>query len=491
MLQSSKRLLQTIPKIRSSFFQPFASYKPKRSFSNQPGTNFDEIMSSSKSKFPTTSVAIGLTIAAAFAYYQFYLPKSSEEEAAPQINRAKADLLNPEGPKVSVELRKEIGAEGKDDISTALRLQDSAKGKFSLDNYDEVVDLLELALQILRNVQAEESSHGADIYFDLGFYQFHNRDISKSREAFNKAYELYAKNKNDEKAFDALDMLALTYDKNPEGGEPIFEKIIQKSLDKSGDANPGLAKAYIQYGVWNIKNNKGDAGVKLLGKALETVEKCGKKGNSEDLGPIVNQLLNAYSEAGAVNQGIKASESTLKYIDINKNPGLLVDIAGLYSEGNESKKSIEFYRKYLSTLKTSGKDSYAAGKIIQSIASEYEKQKEDQNALASWKEFNGLFDSSNSKEIKLMSVYGRLRSFALYNRRGKTNEATKELEEAYSKAEGLLGNNHMYSLTLNKILSSYKANSKEPKLDLDSLTLILIALEDNLQKLIDTGFINL
>ena len=102
-------------------------------------------------------------------------------------------------------------------------------------------------------------------------------------------------------------------------------------------------------------------------------------------------------------------------------------------------------------------------------------------------------DKVDKKDIAALSLYGDLRAFALYNRRDKTKEANKELQNVVSKATNLLGNDHIYTLSLKKIFDTY-SQSKEgskPKLEVESLSLILIALEDNLQKLIDTGFINL
>ena len=408
----------------------------------------------------------------------------------------KADLFTTKTPgfsQQSVVASELKSADGNKSLETALKLQEQAKQKFSSDEYDEAFDLLDFALQVLKDAPDVDPVYSANMYFDLGFYFFHDSQTAAAREALNNAYEIYNKGDHLDKSFDALDFLAVTYENDPVGGRDIYEKIIKQKEEKLGKSDGSLVKTYIQYGLWHSKHQRDPNAIENLKKASKITDELTKT-KKEDAGPLYKQLMRAYKQVNALPEAIEAANSALKYSDINKNPKFLVDIAELYSQANKTEESVKYYEKYLEIIRKNDDNNFREGKILKAIATEFEKHDADDKALNYWSKFNNLFRENSNKEIALMSVYGKLRAFALYHRRNKFGEATKELEEAVNKATEIGGEKHVYSLTLQKVLSTYKnSNQKEnkPRLDIDSLTLMLIALEDNLQKLIDTGFINL
>ena len=477
-----RRFLNIRPLSCPSSLKSLHHNRPKYNFSEQPPANFDELMKP-KSTLPT-SLAIGGAAAAVFAYF-LYSRKSPKKENVLDDPLEKSSRT--QAQPISSEEKKSLSPM-QSGLEAALELQNKAKEKFSMGESDAAQEDLELALEVLKNISEGESAHAAAIHFDMGFYNFYSNKIAQAREDFNKAVEIYEKNGLNDKVFDTLFVSALTYEQDQDGGEAYYEKIVKEGQEKLGKSDPNLAEIYIKYGMWHLRNERNKKGLECLGKASYIIKSGQKEAKKEDIGQAYRQLMNGYKQAKAYAQATEAANKVLEYVEIEKEPSLLEDIAILYSEAKDDKKSIEYYQKYLSLLKKLGKSDGEIGKVISETATEYEKQRSDDHALAFWKDFVGLFGGSEDKDIAALSLYGKLRAFALYNRRNKVNEASGELDEAVNRAGEILGDEHMYTKTLKKIRRVYR---EEKKLEMESLTLILIALEDNLQKLIDTGFINL
>ena len=478
-----RRFLHIRPITRQPNLKSLHRYRPKSNFSEQPGSNFDELMKP-KSTLPNT-LAIGGAAIAFFAFVLFY-KKPSKKENLLEENIERSSRAQSQQQAISSEEKKSLSPM-QSGVEAALELQNNAKEKFSMGESDAAQEDLELALEVLKNISEGESANAAAVYFDMGFYNFYSNKISQARENFNKAVEIYEKNGLNDKVFDTLFVSALTYEQDKDGGEAYYEKIVKKGQEKLGKNDPNLAEIYIKYGVWHLRNERNKKGIECLGKANSILKSGHKEAKKEDIGKAYRQLMNGYKQAKAYSQATEAANKVLEFVEIEKEPSLLEDIAILYSEAKDDKKSIEFYQKYLNLLKKLGKSDGEIGKVISETATEYEKQKNDEHALAFWKDFVGLFGSSEDKDIAALSLYGKLRAFALYNRRNKLNEASSELDGLVERSEKILGDEHMYTKALRKIRRVYR---EEKKLEMESLTLILIALEDNLQKLIDTGYIH-
>jgi len=487
-------MLKNLTKIRPRSFQkiqPTSTPKAtpqlhrlsKYKFSEKPESNFDNLMKE-KSSIPTASIAVGLGLAAVFAYFQFAKKSSNQDNIS---NQQQQPSLKPQ--QQAQEASEKPLSNLQSGEGAAQELQNQAKQKFSMGEAESAQEDLELALEVLKNISAEGSSHAAAIHFDMGFYNFYSNKISQARENFNKSFEIYEKNGQIDKAFDTLFMSAMTYEQDSDGGEAFYENIVKKGNEKLSKNDPNLAQIYIRYGLWHLRNERNKKGVDNLGKASGIMKSADKDANKEDLGQAYRQLMNGYKQAKAYPQAIETANQVLENMEVEKEPTLYEDIAKLYSEAKDNKKSLEYYQKYLNLLKKLGKSDAEIGKVLSETATEYERQKIDDQALAFWKEFEGVFRPSKDKDTAALSLYSNLRAFALYHRRKQVSEAGKELDDAVGKSIEILGDEHMYTKTLRKILTAYKLDGA--KLEMESLTLILIALEDNLQKLIDTGFINL
>ena len=226
--------------------------------------------------------------------------------------------------------------------------------------------------------------------------------------------------------------------------ETYYEKIAKRGQDELAKDDPLLAKIYMSLGRSCAINRRPQKGIECFDKALKIIENGQKEAKKEDIENMFRQLMGEYKLADAYFKAAEIGSKVLEFVEVEKEPSLLEDIATLYSKAGD-KKSIEYYQKFLNLSKKQGNSNKEIGRIIRDLASEYEKQGNDEHALALWKEFSGLFSGSENEDIAAMSLYGNLRSIGLYRRRNKLNEAANELDRLVERSVEILGDEHQYT----------------------------------------------
>ncbi|MBX9853676.1 MAG: tetratricopeptide repeat protein [Cytophagaceae bacterium] len=183
-----------------------------------------------------------------------------------------------------------------------------------------------------------EHSKSALAYYDLGTFNFNNKQYGKAIEYLEKADVQRLS------AFQKLERnfkLAYSYfnEKQFEKAEPLFNEI------KSTENKHTYAASYY-VGYIELKNGKYD-------EALKDLKKAEQNENYQPLVPVM--IANVYYWQGNYDELIKYSESILSKTDNTKLYGkddIFLLTADSYFKKEDYKKAAEFFKKYTTEYKT-------------------------------------------------------------------------------------------------------------------------------------------